>query len=336
MNVMMVSSELVKKAFKDQKVLVIGDVMVDSYIWGKVERISPEAPVPIVNVKKREQRLGGAANVALNIQSLGAEPILCSVIGNDTDGAALLKLLEENNLSAQGILQSPGRITTIKHRVISGSQHILRVDQEIDSPITSEESGQLLQILQKIIIEHQIDVVVFEDYDKGVITEPLIQQTVAFCKARNTPTIVDPKKRNFLNYRGVSLFKPNLKELKEGLKKDIHPANITEIKESVHQLIELLDLGAAFITLSEHGVYFKDATKDFHIKAHKREIADVSGAGDTVVSVAALSLGAQLPPQLLAELSNLAGGIVCEKVGVVPIALDELINEAIRTGVLTT
>lgn len=333
---MKVNSEVVNKAFKGQKVLIIGDVMIDSYIWGRVERISPEAPVPIVNVKNREQRLGGAANVALNIQSLGAEPILCAVVGNDADGAALLKLLEEKGLSQKGILHSDQRITTIKHRIISGSQHILRVDQEIDSPITEAESNQLLQIIQEIIDMQAIDVVVFEDYDKGVITQHLIQKAVALCKDKKIPTIVDPKKRNFLAYKGVSLFKPNLKELREGLKREINPANITEVQQSVQQLIELLDLDAAFITLSEHGVYFKDSQKDIHIKAHKREIADVSGAGDTVVSVAALCLGAQLPPQLLAELSNLAGGIVCEKVGVVPIALDELTNEAIRTGILAS
>lgn len=328
------STELVKKAFKGQKVLIIGDVMIDSYIWGRVDRISPEAPVPIVNVKTREQRLGGAANVALNIQSLGAEPILCALIGADTDGTSLLKLLEDNNLSQQGVFQSQNRVTTIKHRIISGSQHILRVDQEIDTPINAAETQQLIDFIKNIVSEKGVDVVIFEDYDKGVITPTLIQETVALCNAHNIPTIVDPKKRNFLSYKGVSLFKPNLKELREGLKREINPAKIEEIKESVQQLIEQLELGAAFITLSEHGVFFKNHVDNFHIKAHKREIADVSGAGDTVVSVAALSLGALLPPQLLAELSNLAGGIVCEKVGVVPITIEELLSEAVQIGIL--
>lgn len=329
-----IGSEFIKNTFKNQKILIIGDVMIDSYMWGKVERLSPEAPIPIINVKKREQRLGGAANVALNIQSLGAEPILCTVIGNDTEGSTLLKLLEEKNLNQKGILQSEGRITTIKHRIMSGSQHILRIDQEMDNFITDEETYQILNIIKKIIDEQHIDAVVFEDYDKGVITDLLIHKTIELCKKKEIPTIVDPKKRNFLVYKGASLMKPNFKELKDGLNKNINVTNINEIKNSVQQLIDLLNLKMAFITLSEHGVYFKDATKDFHIKAHKRDIVDVSGAGDTVASVVALSLGAKLPPKLLAQLSNLAGGIVCEKIGVVPITLDELINEAINLNIL--
>jgi D-glycero-beta-D-manno-heptose-7-phosphate kinase len=327
--------EFIQRAFETQKVLIIGDVMIDSYIWGKVDRISPEAPVPIVNVKTREQRLGGAANVALNIQSLGAEPILCAVIGNDSDGSAFLELLKNKQLNPEGIILSTDRITTIKHRIISGSQHILRVDQEIDTPISIDETTLLIEKIDVIIKQHKIDVVIFEDYDKGVITERLITETVSVCKAKKIPVIVDPKKRNFLAYKNVTLFKPNLKELREGLKKEINPSRIKEVREAVGELIKILNADAAFITLSEHGVYLQDQEVSHHVKAHKREIADVSGAGDTVVSVAALCLGAGLDHKLLAELSNLAGGIVCEKVGVVPINITELMNEAVSLGIIS-
>jgi D-glycero-beta-D-manno-heptose-7-phosphate kinase len=329
------NTEFIKSAFETQKVLIIGDVMIDSYIWGKVDRISPEAPVPIVNVKTREQRLGGAANVALNIQSLGAEPILCAVVGNDSDGSAFLELIKSKQLSTEGIISSAHRITTIKHRIISGSQHILRVDQEIDTPISSEETILLIEKINAIIKKHKIDVVIFEDYDKGVITEKLITETVSTCKDKNIPVIVDPKKRNFLAYKNVTLFKPNLKELRDGLKKEINPSQINEVKEAVEELIQILNANAAFITLSEHGVYLQDQEVSHHVKAHKREIADVSGAGDTVVSVAALCLGAGLDHKLLAELSNLAGGIVCEKVGVVPINITELTDEAVSLGIIS-
>lgn len=332
---MKANTEFIKSAFETQKVLIIGDVMIDSYIWGKVDRISPEAPVPIVNVKTREQRLGGAANVALNIQSLGAEPILCAVVGNDSDGSAFLELIKSKQLSTEGIISSAHRITTIKHRIISGSQHILRVDQEIDTPISSEETILLIEKINAIIKKHKIDVVIFEDYDKGVITEKLITETVSTCKDKNIPVIVDPKKRNFLAYKNVTLFKPNLKELRDGLKKEINPSQINEVKEAVEELIQILNANAAFITLSEHGVYLQDQEVSHHVKAHKREIADVSGAGDTVVSVAALCLGAGLDHKLLAELSNLAGGIVCEKVGVVPINITELTDEAVSLGIIS-
>ncbi len=332
---MKANTEFIKRAFQSQKVLIIGDVMIDSYIWGKVDRISPEAPVPIVNVKTREQRLGGAANVALNIQSLGAEPILCAVIGSDIDGSAFLDLLRNNQLKTEGIISSDQRITTIKHRIISGSQHILRVDQEIDTPISNKETSLLLEKINAIIKQQKIDVVIFEDYDKGVITEKLITETISTCKDNNIPVIVDPKKRNFLTYKNVTLFKPNLKELREGLKKEINPSQVNEIKEAVGELIQILNADAAFITLSEHGVYLQDQEVSHHVKAHKREIADVSGAGDTVVSVAALCLGAGLDHKLLAELSNLAGGIVCEKVGVVPITINELIQEAASIGIIS-
>lgn len=302
--------------------------MIDSYLWGKVERISPEAPVPVLNLQKREQRLGGAANVALNVQALGANPVLCAVIGKDTEGDQLIKLLEQNNLSTAGIVQSEGRVTTIKHRIIAAAQHVLRIDAEIDTEITAEERNLLLEKIKAPLPAS--NVVIFEDYDKGVIGSTLIAETVKLSKAQGIPTVVDPKKRNFMAYEGVTLFKPNLKELKEGLKADFNGDLLVDVKNAVAELKSKLSLDGALITLSEHGVFIDSNSEQVHIPAHKREIADVSGAGDTVVSVAALCVALNLKPALIAGLSNLAGGIVCEHVGVVPIDKEMLKSEAIR------
>ena len=318
-------------AFNNLKVLVIGDVMIDSYLWGKVERISPEAPVPILNVQKRESRLGGAANVALNIQALGAKPVLCSVIGNDLDGTSFLKLLDDNKLSREGIVLSEERITTIKHRVISGSHHMLRVDQETDKEITSGEKKKLLEQIELLL--STTDVVIFEDYDKGVLNSEIIAAVIKKAKAKNIPTIVDPKKRNFLHYTGVSLFKPNKKEMKEGLKIDSDLNELKDIEDAVQLLKDQLQLDAVLITLSENGVYIQRDEERIHLPAHIRKISDVSGAGDTVVSTAALCLALGLPAKTIAALSNLAGGLVCEQVGVVPIVKAKLLEEAKRENI---
>ncbi|MFN3405413.1 MAG: bifunctional heptose 7-phosphate kinase/heptose 1-phosphate adenyltransferase [Cytophagaceae bacterium] len=314
--------------FKDLRVLILGDVMIDSYLWGKVERISPEAPVPILNVQKRDKRLGGAANVALNVQSLGATPILCSVVGHDIEADDLMGLLKERGLSSEGIIKSKSRITTIKHRVMSGSHHMLRVDQEVDAQITDDESLTLLKKAKALI--PNCDVIIFEDYDKGVLHKNLIEEVINFANEKGIPTVVDPKKRNFLHYKNATLFKPNKKEMKEGLKLDSDLKTIEEIDKSIDVLQKALNPCSILVTLSEQGVFFKNGIEKIHIPAHLREISDVSGAGDTVISTAALCYALKLNNRILAELSNLAGGIVCESVGVVPINKDILMKEAIR------
>jgi rfaE bifunctional protein kinase chain/domain len=320
------SLEDIFEAFNQLKVLIIGDVMVDSYLWGKVDRISPEAPVPIVHVQKREKRLGGASNVAVNIQAMGATPVLCSVIGNDADGQDLLSLLQKNNLSAEGIIQSKSRTTTTKHRIISGSQHLLRIDSEVDFPINSEERVQLIHTIKDLALNCQV--IIFEDYDKGVITKRLIEEVVTFARQHQIPTVVDPKKRNFLSYTGVTLFKPNLKELREGLKLDFDSHQEEELQQAVSLLKEKLQLTSALVTLSEKGVYIDFAGEKHLLPAHIRQIADVSGAGDTVVSIAAVCLALQLSPLLIAGLANLGGGLVCEYLGAVPINKQSLLEEA--------
>jgi len=317
------------KDFNNLNVLIIGDVMIDAYYFGKVDRISPEAPVPIVAVENRDNRLGGAANVALNIQALGATPILCSVIGNDKDGKTFENLLNKRNLSNEGIVANNNRITTVKTRIIGNNHQILRVDSETDVNLNTEETSLLFNRIESIIENKTIDVVIFEDYDKGIITKELIENVVTLCNNKNIPTTVDPKKRNFSEYKNVTLFKPNLKELKEGLNVDIKEANIDEIEAAVKEFNTIQNNTITFITLSENGVFICNENSKKHIPAHLRNIADVSGAGDTVISVASLCVALNQTPLMIAEIANLAGGLVCEKVGVVPIDKDQLLSEAI-------
>jgi rfaE bifunctional protein kinase chain/domain len=319
------------ESFNSLNVLIIGDIMLDSYIWGAVERISPEAPVPVVSVKKKDYRLGGAANVALNIQSLGARPILCALIGDDLAGKKLMECMSKLSISTEGIILSKSRPTTEKTRIIARDQHVVRVDEESDHIVDAEEESALLDKINTLL--PRSDVIIFEDYDKGVINSSIIEKTVALAKQKNVPTIVDPKKRNFLYYRGVSLFKPNLKELREGLKVDVDGNNQSQIVDTVASLKQKLNVEGVMLTLSEHGVYIDYQNEKVKLPAHVREIADVSGAGDTVVSIAALCTALKLNSKIIASLSNLGGGLVCQHVGVVPINKEELLREALKAGI---
>lgn len=320
----------IQKIFEDfnsLNALIIGDVMLDSYIWGAVERISPEAPVPIVTVKKKDFRLGGAANVALNVASLGAKPILCALIGDDEDGKKLIQRLDDGKISKDGIVVSSHRPTTVKTRIIASSQHVVRVDEESDKVVNAQEEHDLLLRIEKLLPSCQV--VIFEDYDKGVLNASIIEKTVALANKNKIPTVVDPKKRNFLAYKGVTLFKPNLKELREGLKVEVEAANQSSVESAVSQLKEKLNVSGVMLTLSEQGVYIDFQNEKIKLPAHAREIADVSGAGDTVVSIAALAVALGLSPREIAFLSNLGGGLVCQHVGVVPIDKKELLKEAL-------
>jgi rfaE bifunctional protein kinase chain/domain len=315
-------------AFGRTTALVVGDVMVDAYLWGRVDRISPEAPVPVVQVTRRSARLGGAANVARNLHALRARPIVVSVIGDDDHARTLEQLLQEEGLAADGVVRSKHRRTTVKTRIISGHQHVVRVDEEMDADITGAEEDLLLARVEALIRTERPGVIVMEDYNKGVLTERVITGTIALAKAAGVPVAVDPKKENFFAYRGVDLFKPNLKELREGLKTDIKAGELADVRRAVAQLEQRLGNTISLITLSEHGVYAHSGTEEFTAPAHPRSIADVSGAGDTVIAVAALLLAQGAPLATLAGWANLAGGLVCEHVGVVPVERDRLIEEA--------
>ena len=313
--------------FNGLRILVIGDVMLDAYVMGKVNRISPEAPVPIVSLENEDARIGGAGNVALNLLALGANPIICGVIGEDTSGDKLLNLFEKNGISTDGLVKSIARKTTVKTRVISNKQQLLRIDSESTFPLLESEEIKLNNTIQNII-NQGVDGIIFEDYNKGVLTDSVIQNTIKIAKEKDIPTAVDPKKENFLSYKGVSLFKPNLKELKEGLNLNFDfNSNKDLFEKGIEVLEEKLQNEISFITLSEFGVFIKNQTEKYYVPAHMRSISDVSGAGDTVIAVATLCLISGASTKQIAQISNLAGGLVCEKSGVVSISKNDLLKE---------
>ncbi|MFO8087650.1 MAG: bifunctional ADP-heptose synthase [Bacteroidales bacterium] len=309
--------------------MIIGDVMVDSYLWGSVDRISPEAPVPVVAVEKRASRLGGAANVALNVNALGAKAIPCAVIGQDVRGEEFRQLLKKRNISDEGIIESKYRSTTTKFRVIGNNTQMLRVDEESTDKLNQEEQAQFLERCKKVLRKQRPHVIIFEDYDKGLITEEVIDRIIQWAAELNIPVVSDPKRNNFLHYHNLALFKPNLKELKEGLKLNKLDA-FKEIEKAIFKIQDQQSHDLVMVTLSENGVMLSDGQEIFRIPAHYRSIADVSGAGDTVISVAALCLAQQVDRRTIAALSNLAGGLVCEHVGVVPVNKEQFLTEAKR------
>jgi len=317
-------------SFTKVRVLIIGDAMVDAYIWGIVNRISPEAPVPIVAVQKKETRLGGAANVALNIQAMGATPILCSMIGEDMYGREFTDLMEKQKLSTQAIFKSKKRVTTVKTRIIGNNHHLLRVDEEVESEVSKPETQQMIDKILFLIKTNAVDVIVFEDYDKGVITPDLILKVVVEASKKKIPVAVDPKKKNFQFYKNITLFKPNLKELKDGIKADFNLAGLEILSKVADELRVKQGMENILITLSEKGVFISTKKIKRIIPAHIRNVADVSGAGDTLIGVAALGLALKLDPVLMVELANIAGGLVCEKVGVVPIDKELLFQESVK------
>ena len=312
--------------FSRLKVLIIGDLMIDSYTWGRVSRISPEAPVPVVNVIRRESRLGGAGNVVLNIASLGATAVICSVIGDDAPGRELQKIILDSNLSTEGLIVEPGRMTTVKERIIAGSQQVVRVDSETENSISLSSQQALLTLIKRSISD--VDVIIFEDYDKGVLNDSLIQAVISMAKENNIPTVVDPKRKNFFAYKGATLFKPNLHELRDGLGLMPSDFDADHLAETVRKFKVSQEFTGVFVTLSERGVYIDFENDQQLIPAHIRQISDVSGAGDTVISIAACVLALGGTTEQIASLANLGGGLVCESLGVVPINLALLRKEA--------
>lgn len=309
-----------------QEVLIIGDVMLDRYLTGMVSRISPEAPVPVVLHHSTEDRLGGAANVALNVRALGAIPLLCSVVGDDADGALFRQILPENDMTVEGILPLPGRRTTVKTRILGNNQQMLRIDQEDTHDLAEEEAAVFLKTVLRILGERPVRVVIFQDYNKGVLTPHVIQTVIAESRKRGILTAVDPKKTNFFAYRGVDLFKPNLKEIRDSAPFAVLPEPAS-LQQASDFLRDRLQNRLTMITLSEKGLFLDAGTGGKIFPTVPRNVADVSGAGDTVISVAALGLAAGLDLEMIATLSNLAGGQVCEFPGVVPVRRDILATE---------
>lgn len=327
------NKQQIQKIFKDftkVKALVIGDVMLDSYIIGAAHRISPEAPVPVVNMQKKENRPGGAANVAVNLKALGAYVSVCAVVGADEDGSVLCSALQKAGINTDGIFTDATRGTTCKTRIIANNHQMLRVDNETCNPIGKKITEKLLKFIETNITSKQCHVIVFEDYDKGLLNQDFINSVIKIANRYQIPIVVDPKKDNFFFYKNVSLFKPNLKELNEAMGLNIQKNDISGLKNAIRELNKKLKAKMLMLTLSENGVLIYEAEDVHHFKAHSRQIADVSGAGDTVISVAALCIALNLKPALIAELANIAGGLVCEKSGVVPVKKEELLKEALR------
>jgi rfaE bifunctional protein kinase chain/domain len=320
--------DLLFQKFNGLHIMVIGDIMADAYILGKVERISPEAPVPVINTKTREIRPGGAANVALNLKALGAKVTLCALVGKDEKGDELISILKDSGIDTQGIIKTDLRPTTVKTRVIAGGQHLLRIDDENDSPTRPEEKTPLSVMALKLV--EKADAIIFEDYDKGTLFPELIETVISHAQQKGIPTTVDPKKRNFNSYKGVTLFKPNVKELKEGLGIEVNASSRADVHFACEKVMQTLGVQGVLFTLSEFGMAIQMGQTFEKVDALPRDIADVSGAGDTVISVATACLAAGCAPSLILQLSNMAGGLVCEHSGVVPIQKDKLLSEAKR------
>lgn len=323
---MLLSASDILQRLENQSVLIVGDVMLDRYLTGSVHRISPEAPVPIVLRSATEDRLGGAANVALNVLALGGRPMLCSVVGNDQDGAAFQRILPQHGISAEGLVLSSDRCTTVKTRVLGNNQQMLRIDSEDTHALTNLEGEALLEKIRLLLTAHNVRVVILQDYNKGVLTPSIITAVIAEAQQRGIPTTVDPKKANFFAYQGVTLFKPNLKEIRDSAPFAVQ-AEPTSLRQAVDFLREQLQNPLTMITLSERGLFLDVEGRGYLYPTVARNVADVSGAGDTVISIASLGLAAGLDWSTIALLSNLAGGQVCEFAGVVPVRRDILLQE---------
>ncbi|MFL5743572.1 MAG: bifunctional heptose 7-phosphate kinase/heptose 1-phosphate adenyltransferase [Niastella sp.] len=313
--------------FSNIKAGVIGDVMLDIYWWGHVDRISPEAPVPVVALDKKEHRIGGAGNVALNLAALGSQVAVLSVMGNDENGHILTHLFNEHHINTNWVAKQNSRITTAKTRIISRNQQMMRLDAEITKDLCADDENALLEKVHHFITTEKPQVIIFEDYNKGVLTERVIKEVTALCKQHGVITTVDPKRKNFFSYQGVDIFKPNLKEVKDGLNLLIDDVNLVTLNDIHKQLQKKLQHAISFITLSEKGVFYQQNSDAMIIPSHLRNIADVSGAGDTVIAVASLIYAATKRIDLMAEVANIAGGLVCEEVGTAAVNKERLLHE---------
>ncbi len=314
------------KRSKNRKIAIIGDVMLDKYVYGTISRISPEAPVPVVDIDKTEYKLGGAANVANNIKALGAEPVLIGVIGNDYDSGHYIDAMKSLGLSTIGIIKDNKRPTTAKTRVIAHSQHVLRVDSEVKDDISPATVKKITGFFKKNV--KKFAAVILQDYNKGVLTKQVIGELISIAKRYKIPVYVDPKFHNFFEYKDVTVFKPNRKETADILAMKIDGEE--SVKTAGRKLIDRLNCEYLVLTRGEKGMMLFDKEKNktviLNIPTRARRVADVSGAGDTVISTIAVTLagGANIIEAVM--LANQAAGIVCEEVGIIPIYKESLIN----------
>jgi len=309
-----------------KSIMVIGDVMLDSYIWGSVDRISPEAPVPVVRTMRTEHRLGGAANVAKNLAALGLQPLLCSVIGDDDAGKILRSILESREISTKLCVSASNRTTTVKTRIISGNHQMLRLDSEQTDSLSNSLETEMYEAIVQCVQNETISGIILQDYNKGVLSALSITKIIELAKTHSIPVFVDPKKDNFTVYSHVGLFKPNFKEFCEGVNSMCNKNDSASLYSFAKEYMQSHAIERMMITLSEHGIFIANSTEYFHIPSQVRHVADVSGAGDTVISVAAACIIAELSDFEIARISNIAAGLACEMPGVVSITKEQLLK----------
>ena len=297
--------------FSDLHIVVIGDIMTDRYISGTVKRISPEAPVPIVEMEGIENRPGGAANVAMNILALGAHVTLLSITGDDREGDLLYELCSNQGRISSQIVKIPDRKTTVKTRVMAGNQQLLRIDNEDRNDIDFITAKSIIRNLENLISSKKVDGVILQDYNKGLLTENLIQAIISICNSKMIPTFVDPKEKNFFAFKGCTLFKPNKKEAQQAT------ANFSKDYDLIALDIQkILDTQVTMITLGSEGLFLQNNDDGILYPTSPRVIADVCGAGDSVISIISVCYIKGLTLPLIARIANIAGGQVCETPGV--------------------
>ncbi|MBH31512.1 MAG: D-glycero-beta-D-manno-heptose-7-phosphate kinase [Candidatus Marinimicrobia bacterium] len=309
----------IESRFSKLNLLVIGDLMIDNYLWGDAERISPEAPVPVVNICSSSSNPGGAGNVVTNLRALSAGVAVLGVVGDDKEGARLKSLLLEAGADVSMLITDPSRPTTVKTRIIAHNQQVVRTDWEDDSVLSEELQGKLVESLSHDI--SSFDGVIVENYDKGLLNEEIINQIFAICSEQNKPVYVDPKTNDFFAFKGVTLMKPNAAEVSFAMEVTV---NQETVKTVGHELRNRLDCKILLITLGERGMSLFDDDGFHTIPTRARAVHDVSGAGDTVISVFSLAHLSGASPLESAEIANFAAGRVCEEVGVVPITKETL------------
>ncbi len=322
--------EEIFEGFKNKKILVIGDLMVDEYLRGNVNRLSPEAPVPVVEIEQETYHLGGAANVSINLKTLGCHPITLGLVGNDRAGDILVNLIKEAGMVSDGIIVATDRPTTLKTRIIGDNQHIARVDREKVEYATGPLLDQLIKRSDELL--SSVEAIVLEDYNKGVLAQPLINHVTQKAQELGKPILVDPKFVNFLEYRGVTVFKPNVKETVHALGKPL--ATDSDVEQAGQELLNLLQAECVLITRGGKGMSLIEKGPIFnHIPTRTRKVADVSGAGDTVISTMAAALSGGANFKEAATLANYAAGLVCEEVGIVPIQRNDLFAKIMKENV---
>ncbi len=325
------SETRIKKLFEQfsgKRIGVVGDLMLDRYYWGSISRISPEAPVPVVEVESQSTRLGGAANVANNIAGLGGIPLMIGVTGEDNGGKRLRLLVEELGFPTVGLVVDKSRPTTTKTRVIAHNQHVVRIDQEVKNDVEKETQAKILSILRAEL--PKLDAIILEDYNKGVVVKNLIHEVSSLARKAGKPVTVDPKFHNFFEYKNVTVFKPNRKETEEALGQRL--TDIRSIEEAGWNLVKRLETDNVLLTLGEKGMsLFERGGEVTHVETRAKHVADVSGAGDTVISTLTMAIVAGGTVREASALANYAGGVVCGEVGIVPIQRETLLNAVLET-----